>query len=266
MRIVTWNVNSLRARLPRVQELLEAHRPEVVLLQETKLTPEQFPHEELAALGYRAAEHSAGRWCGVAILAREELTLTDPTHDLPGNPLPDEARWLEATVDGIRFASVYVVNGRELGHEMYFRKLEFLEAMAARAATLREAAVPVVIAGDMNVCPADIDLWDPAAMAGATHVSPAERAALAAVRERGDLVDAHVHRWGAGAQQFTWWDYRGGSFHKNLGLRIDHHLVSRDLAPAISDVQILRELRKGHKPSDHVPLELTLTRTHRSPR
>lgn len=260
MRIVTWNVNSLRARLPRVQELLEQHVPDVVLLQETKVSPEAFPHEELAALGYHAADHSGGQWCGVAILARADLAIEAPTSELFGNPLPSEARWIEATVDGVRFASVYVVNGRELGHEMYFLKLEFLEAMAARAADLRAEGTPMIIAGDMNVCPTDVDVWDPAATSGGTHVSPAERKALAAVREQGDLVDAHVHRWGPEAEQFTWWDYRAGAFHKNLGLRIDHHLVSRELAGGIADVRILRDLRKGSKPSDHAPLELELTR------
>lgn len=260
MRIVTWNVNSLRARLPRLQELLEQHRPDVVLLQETKVSAEQFPHEELAALGYHAADTSGGQWCGVAILARDDLPIETPTSELFGNPLPTEARWIEATVDGIRFASVYVVNGREIGHEMYFLKLEFLEAMAARAGDLRAEGTPTIIAGDMNVCPTDLDVWDPAAMAGATHVSPAERKGLAAVLEQGDLVDAHVHRWGPEAQQFTWWDYRAGAFHKNMGLRIDLHLVSRALAGGIADVRILRDLRKGNKPSDHVPLELDLTR------
>ncbi|MEH3054699.1 MAG: exodeoxyribonuclease III [Patulibacter minatonensis] len=167
---------------------------------------------------------------------------------------------MEATIDGIRFASVYVINGRELGHEQYFLKLEFLEAMAARAADLRNAGTPTIIAGDVNVCPHDIDAWDPEVTAGRTHVSPAERKALASVLEQGGLVDAHVHRWGPEAQQFTWWDYRQGHFHKNLGLRIDLHMVSEGLADGIADVRILRDLRKGTKPSDHAPLELDLTR------
>lgn len=259
MRVVSWNVNSLRARLPRVEELLTQHQPDVVLLQETKCTPEQFPHEELAAMGYHAADSSSGRWTGVAILARAELPIEDPTTELFGNPLASEARWVEATVDGIRFASVYVVNGRSLDHEMYFVKLEFLEAMAARAGDLR-AKGPMIIAGDMNVCPSDVDVWNPAAFEGHTHVSPPERKGLAAVLEQGDLVDAHVQRYGEAAEQFTWWDYRAGSFHKNQGLRIDHHLVSRELAGGIADVRILRDLRKGTKPSDHAPLELELQR------
>lgn len=261
MRIVTWNVNSLRARMERVQELLEQHRPDVVLLQETKVSPEAFPHEALAELGYRAADASGGQWAGVAILAREELTIEDPTTELFGNPVPSEARWVEATVDGIRFASVYVVNGRTLDHEMYVVKLEFLQAMADRAADLKDAGgPPLLIAGDFNVCPRDVDVWSPAAFAGATHVSPAERRALQRVIDEGGLVDAHVQRWGEDAEQFTWWDYRAGAFHKNMGLRIDLHLVSEQLADGIADVRILRELRKGSKPSDHVPLELELTR------
>lgn len=259
MRIISWNVNSLRARMARLEELLAQHDPDVVLLQETKCSPEQFPHDELAALGYHAVDHSSGRWTGVAILARLGVELEEPTGELFGNPLPEEARWVEATVEGIRFASVYVINGRSLDHEQYFMKLEFLEAMAARAGDLREAG-PLVIAGDINVCPSDVDVWDPQAMVGHTHVSEAERAGLRAVLQAGDLVDAHVQRHGAQAQQFTWWDYRAGSFHKNHGLRIDQHLVSRDLAGQIADVRILRDLRKGEKPSDHVPLELELTR------
>lgn len=258
MRVVSWNVNSLRARLHRVEELLTQHQPDVVLLQETKCSPEQFPHEELAAMGYHAVDSSSGRWTGVAILARSELEIEEPTTELFGNPLASEARWVEATVAGIRFASVYVVNGRSLDHEMYFVKLEFLEAIAARAGDLREHG-PMIIAGDMNVCPTDLDVWNPAAFEGHTHVSAPERKGLQAVQDAGDLVDAHISRYGDHAQQFTWWDYRAGSFHKNQGLRIDLHLVSRALAGQIADVRILRDLRKGDKPSDHAPLELELT-------
>ncbi|MBJ7471052.1 MAG: exodeoxyribonuclease III [Solirubrobacteraceae bacterium] len=260
LRIVTWNVNSLRARLPRVQELLEQHQPDVVLMQETKVSPEQFPHEELASLGYHAVDASSGQWTGVAIAVRKELALEDPKTDLFGSPVASEARWVEATVEGIRFASVYVINGRSLDHEMYFMKLEFLQAMADRAADLRAAGTPMVIAGDTNVCPRDVDVYDPDAFAGATHVSVPERLALQRVLDQGDLVDAHVQRYGEHAQQFTWWDYRAGHFHKGYGLRIDQHMVSRSLADGIADVRILRDLRKGTKPSDHAPLELELGR------
>lgn len=260
LRIVTWNVNSLRARLPRVLELLEQHQPDVVLMQETKVSAEQFPHEELAAAGYHAAESSSGQWTGVAIAVRKELALEDVTTALFENPVPSEARWVEATVEGIRFASVYVINGRALDHEQYFMKLEFLQAMAARAADLKGDGVPLIISGDTNICPRDIDVWDPQAFVGSTHVSQPERLAFERILDDGDLVDAHVQRYGEDAQQFTWWDYRAGHFHKNFGLRIDQHLVSRELAGGIADVRILRDLRKGSKPSDHAPLELELGR------
>jgi exodeoxyribonuclease-3 len=260
VRIVTWNVNSLRARLPRLEELLTQHQPDVVLLQETKVSAEQFPHDELAALGYHAVESSSGQWTGVAIVARQELEITEPTSELFGNPVASEARWVEATVDGIRFASVYVVNGRSLDHEMYFVKLEFLQAMADRAADLHAKGVPMIISGDVNVCPRDIDAWNPDAMEGHTHVSVPERKGLERILTSGDLVDAHVQRYGEHAQQFTWWDYRAGRFHKNEGLRIDLHMVSESLADGIADVRILRDLRKGSKPSDHAPLELELGR------
>lgn len=262
MRIVSWNVNSLRARMHRVQELLTQHAPDVVLLQETKVSADAFPHAELAALGYQAVDASGGQWAGVAILAREELgPIQDATTELFGNPVPSEARWVEATIDGVRFASVYVVNGRSLDHEMYVVKLEFLQAIADRAADLRAAGgPPLVLSGDFNVCPRDVDVWSTAAFEGATHVSPAERRALERIIDGGGLVDAHVQRWGEDAEQFTWWDYRAGAFHKNLGLRIDLHLVAEPLAGGIADVRILRDLRKGSKPSDHAPLELELTR------
>jgi exodeoxyribonuclease III len=251
--IATWNVNSLRARLPRVLEFLELHRPDVVCLQETKVAPDQFPVADLAAAGYAAEHHSAGQWAGVAILAREGLSLQDPGAGLPGEPVADEARWCEATVDGIRFVSTYVPNGRTLDSPEFPRKLEFLEAMARRA---REAPRPLVIAGDMNIAPADADVYDPAAFVGGTHVTADERGRLSAILQAG-LVDAYraVH---PAEQQFTWWDYRAGNFHKGLGLRIDLALVSEDLAPRLTEVGIDRNFRKGFKPSDHAPLLIRL--------
>ena len=164
MLIVTWNVNSLRARLPRVLELLELHKPDVVCLQETKVADDTFPVAELQQAGYGAVHHSAGQWAGVALLARAPLTLTRPSCGLPGEPDASEARWCEATVDGIRFASTYVPNGRTLDSPEYPRKLGFLRAVAQVAAN--GAGEPRVIAGDMNIAPADIDVYDPAAFVG----------------------------------------------------------------------------------------------------
>jgi exodeoxyribonuclease III len=253
MLFATWNVNSLRARLPRVLEFVELHQPDVLLLQETKVSPDQFPADDLAGAGYHAEHHSGGQWAGVAILARTGLTLDDPGAGLPGEPAADEARWCEATVNGIRFVSTYVPNGRTLDSPEFPRKLEFLDAMAVRA---RQAPRPLVIAGDMNIAPADADVYDPAAFVGGTHVTEEERSRLRAILDTG-LVDAYraVHPEDV---QFTWWDYRAGNFHKGLGLRIDLALVSEDLAGSLVEVGIDRNFRKGKKPSDHAPLLVRL--------
>ena len=250
MLLATWNVNSIRARLPRLLEFLDLHAPDALCLQETKVAPDAFPHDELAAAGYRAADQSGGRWAGVAILARSDAALDDVSTELPGNPLPDEARWVEATLDGVRVASVYVVNGRALDDPMYEAKLAFLDAMADRARAL--AGRPLAIAGDFNIAPADIDVYDPAAFEGATHVSAPERERLRAILDAG-LADA-FRVAEPDTVQHTWWDYRGGNFHRGLGLRIDLALVSPDLASTLRTAGFDRDFRKGPKPSDHAPV------------
>jgi exodeoxyribonuclease III len=253
VKLATWNVNSLKVRLPRVLEFLEAHSPDVVLLQETKCAPEAFPQPELDAAGYRAVHHSGGRWAGVAILARAEEP-ADVAVGLPDEPAVDEARWIEATVAGVRVVSVYVPNGRAPDTPTYEDKLRFLDAMAARIAAL--SGEPLVVAGDFNVCPADLDVYAPIAFVGATHVTAAERERFAALLDAG-TVDAfrQLHPDEPG---FTWWDYRQGHFHRGMGLRIDAHLVSAPLADRIAACGIDRDFRKGPKPSDHAPLLLEL--------
>ena len=248
MRLVSWNVNSIAIRMPRVLELLGQYAPDVVLLQETKAEPDAFPAAELRAGGYEAAHHSAGRWAGVALLSRTPLD--DVRTGLAGEPAVDEARWIEATTAGLRVASVYVPNGRAIGHPEFAKKLAFLDAARERIGTLD------VLAGDFNVCPADIDVYDPAAFVGSTHVTPEERARFAALLEAG-AVDAfrELHPGEAG---FTWWDYRQGHFHRKMGLRIDLALVSAELAPRLRHVGIVRDFRKGKKPSDHAPLLVEL--------
>ncbi|MDX6664092.1 MAG: exodeoxyribonuclease, partial [Solirubrobacteraceae bacterium] len=166
MRLVTWNVNSLNARLPRVLEFLADQAPDVVCLQETKVDADAFPAAELRDAGYSAHHHSAGRWAGVAILARDGVPIAGGLRGLPGESVPAEARWCEATVGGLRVASTYVTNGREVGSPTFAEKLAFLEAIAARAEHVD------AILGDFNVAPADIDVYDPAAFAGSTHVTP----------------------------------------------------------------------------------------------
>lgn len=258
MLLATWNVNSLKARLPRLLEFLNAHRPDVLCLQETKASADSFPHSDLKDIGYAAADHSAGRWAGVAILAPVERPVTDIVRGLPAEPRPEEARWVEATVgtggEPIRVVSVYVPNGRAPDHPAFLDKLAFLDAMAERASAL--AGTLAFVAGDVNVAPADLDVYDPAAFVGGTHTSEAERSRLQAVLATG-LVDAFRYLDPQTAQ-FTWWDYRGGHFHKNLGMRIDLGLLSPGLAKRCRRCGIDRSFRKGPKPSDHAPLLLEL--------
>jgi len=260
MRLITWNVNSLKARLPRVPELLASQRPDVVCLQETKLAADAFPHAALAGLGYHAVEASEGRWNGVALLVRDGLEVSDVERGLPGSPVPDEARWIEGTVDGVRVASVYVPNGREVANEWYPRKLDFLAAMRDRLEVL-VAAGPTVVAGDFNVAPEDVDVWDLAAFPeGSTHVTEPERDGLRAIEALG-MRDAQRVVAPDGAA-FTWWDYRGGAFHRGHGLRIDLAFVSGHLE--VARVEVDRALRRnneaGDKPSDHAPLVVDLRR------
>ena len=251
MKLATWNVNSLKQRMPRLLEFLELHQPDVVCLQETKTTTEAFPALELAAAGYEPAHHSGGRWAGVAIIARSDAPPVDERGGLPGEAAQDECRWVEATVGDIRVCSVYVPNGRTLDSPTFEQKLVFLDAMRKRVAEL--AGTPLIVAGDMNVAPADQDVYDPALFVESTHTSDEERSLLRAICDDGGLVDSyrHVH---PDEQQFTWWDYRAGHFHKGLGLRIDLVLASRDLAAGLVTCGIDRNFRKGSKPSDHAPL------------
>lgn len=254
MKLVTWNVNSLNARLPRVLEFLDMHAPDVVLLQETKTEDDAFPTAPLADAGYGAVHHSAGRWAGVAILAREGLVLADAVRGLPGEHRTEEARWIEATAGDLRVASTYVTNGRAVGTPTFAEKLAFLEAMRDR---LAGHGAPALVAGDFNVTPADLDVYDPTAFVGETHVTPDERSRLQAILDDG-YVDAFRAVNGPEAVQHTWWDYRQGHFHRGMGLRIDLVLVRSDLAPGLRRCGIERDFRKGTKPSDHAPLVVEL--------
>ncbi|HEX6256784.1 MAG TPA: exodeoxyribonuclease III [Euzebyales bacterium] len=255
MRLITYNVNSISTRLTRVLALLDDLGPDVVCLQETKCTAENFPHGAFEEHGYVAADHSAGRWAGVAVLARGGLGFSDVQAGLRGEPAVDEARWVEATVGDVRVVSTYVPNGQALDSPAFKQKLLFLEAMRERAAELADG--PAIIAGDLNVCPTDLDVWDPSAVHGATHITDDERSRLRAVVDTG-FVDA-FRRLHPDEPGFTWWDYRAGHFHKGFGLRIDLALVSEGLAGRLTDSVVQRPYRKptkvpGTKPSDHAPL------------
>lgn len=259
MLLATWNLNSFKQRLPRVQEFLAQHAPDVVCLQETKCAPDAFPHLELQALGYQTIDNSRGRWNGVAVLVRDDHEVTDTQIGLPGTPVPEEARWVEAEValsddrayPRVRLASVYVVNGRALDDPQYEVKLAFLRAVRDRVA---EIDGPFAVLGDWNVAPRDEDVWDPEAVHGGTHVSEPERKALEEVGLR-DAWDTAVER---GPERFTWWDYRAGAFHKDHGMRIDLALLSAELSMQVDFTGIDRDFRKGSKPSDHAPLLVRL--------
>jgi len=256
MRIATWNVNSVGARLPRLLEWLRDTAPDAVCLQETKCTADAFPHAQVGELGYEVAVHGAGRWNGVAVLSK--VGLDDVVRGLasePGYPDP-EARAVAATCGGVRLWSVYVPNGREPGHDHYAYKLAWLAALRETVAADLAAHPRLAVLGDFNVAPTDDDVWNLAVFAASTHVTPPERAALEALRGTG-LVDV-VPRPLKHDRPFTYWDYRAGMFHKNFGMRIDLVYATPVVAGAVRDAYVDRDARKGKGPSDHAPVVVDL--------
>ena len=251
MRLATWNVNSVTARLPRLLDWLSATAPDVVCLQEIKCAAAAFPSAEVAALGYQTAAHGNGRWNGVALLSKVGLEdVTRGLVDEPGFPDP-EPRAIGATCGGVRVWSVYVPNGREPENPHYVYKLAWLDALRTTVGAELNGGL-FVVTGDFNVAPTDDDVFDPAAFVGLTHVTPAERDALAALRATGlnDVVPRPLKY----DQPFTYWDYRAGAFPKNLGMRIDLFYADAVLAGAVTDAYVDREARKGKGPSDHAPV------------
>ena len=252
MRIATWNVNSLKVRLPKVEEWLGYAQPHVLCMQETKLADSAFPALAFSALGYESAHHGEGRWNGVAILSRVGLDdVVAGFSDQPGDETA-EARLLWATCGGVRVGSVYVPNGRMVGTEHYDAKLEWLERLRRHVATGFDPASKLVICGDFNVAPEDRDVWDPTKLHGGTHVSEPERAAVAALQDWG-LTDVFRRRYQEHGV-YSWWDYRAGDFHQGRGLRIDLVLATKPLADRVSWAIIDRQARKGKLPSDHAPV------------
>lgn len=248
MLLVTWNCNSLRVRLPLLLQVLRTHRPDVVCLQETRVAPEAFPHLRLARAGYVALDHSSGTWNGVAVLLRVAEEASRAVFGLPGEPRPAEARWLEASVRGVRVVSVYVPNGRHPSHPRFEEKLAFLDAARERAAEL-VAAGPVVIAGDLNVAPTDEDLWNPRRTANRTHVTPQERSRVAALSDVG-LRDAWLEAGEGG--RYTWWSNAPDAVVRDRGMRIDLTLVGDGVS--IRRCRVEQGLRAAPRPSDHAPL------------
>jgi exodeoxyribonuclease III len=256
MRVATWNVNSVKQRVPRLLPWLDQRRPDVVCLQETKLADAVFTEvlgEELTRRGYAVALHGEAQWNGVAILSK--VGLDDVVRGIagaPGFPRP-EARAVSATCDGIRVYSVYVPNGRVPDSDHYRYKLAWLAALRQEVAAAPEAAI---VCGDMNIAPTDADVFDPDAYVGQTHVTPPERAALAELQALG-LRDVVRDRWPA-ERVFTYWDYRAGMFHRDLGMRIDLVLASAPVAGRVRAAWVDRQARKGSAPSDHAPVIVDL--------
>jgi exodeoxyribonuclease-3 len=272
MRIATWNVNSLKARLEKVEWWLERAAPDILLMQETKLADEDAPVLPFRMLGYELLHHGEGRWNGVAIASRVgiEDVVTNfgdgPVRDSgPGAPAIgeedfdpfDEARMVSAVCGEVRVVSVYAPNGRVVDSPWYEGKLRWFARLARWLAEAQDPAAPLLVGGDFNVAPADDDVWDAARAHGGTHVSDPERAAFRALLDWG-LADT----WRAanpGLRRFTWWDYRAGNFQRNEGMRIDHLLASAPIAARVVAVEVDREARKGlPTPSDHAPLVLDL--------
>lgn len=259
MRIATWNVNSIAARLPRLLGWLGSAEPDVVCLQELKTTTEAFPYDDVSALGYEVAAYGLGRWNGVAILSRAGLE--DVRRGLVDEPAYEgavEPRAIGTTCGGLRIWSVYVPNGREPEHPHYAYKLRWLEALRATVIAESSPDRPLAVLGDFNIAPTDDDVWDISVFDGSTHVTDNERKALAMLRDAG-LSDV-VPRALKYDRPYTYWDYRQLAFPKNNGMRIDLVYADANFADAVTDAYVDREARKGKGPSDHAPVVVDLDR------
>jgi len=251
MKIATWNVNSLKVRLPHLLDWLRDAEPDVVALQELKCVDEAFPHEALQAAGYTAVCNGQKTYNGVALLAKKPLVLTDVVRNIPGFE-DEQRRVIAATVDGVRFISVYVVNGQAVGSEKYEYKLRFLAALQDYLHEELSQHSQLAVMGDYNIAPTPEDTHDPATWEGSILCSPPERAALQGLCELG-LTDAFTKPF-LPEGRFTWWDYRMAGFARNLGLRIDHILVSESLLEWVKDWKVDLAPRRLERPSDHAPV------------
>jgi exodeoxyribonuclease-3 len=252
VRLATWNVNSLKVRLPRIEEWLADVQPDIVCMQETKISDDAFPALTFAGLGYESAHYGQGQWNGVAILSKlgvaDVVANFDPS---TGDPDPD-ARIITARCGDVRVTSVYVPNGRSLDNDHYQYKLGWLAQLRRHLGAVADPGEQYVVAGDFNIAPDDRDVYDPAKFVGATHVSPPERALLGELHEWG-LHDL-FRRFYEDDRLYSWWDYRAGDFHQGRGLRIDLLLATDALARRARWSIVDRNARKGHQPSDHAPV------------
>jgi exodeoxyribonuclease III len=258
MKIITWNVNSIRTRLERVLGVLERHQPDLLCLQETKVVDEDFPHEALREVGYRADVHGQKTYNGVALLSRDPLDDVVPGFD--GNPAPEQARVISCTYQGVRFINAYVVNGKDIGTPHYELKLKWLDGLATWIDRLYSADQPLVLLGDFNIIPEDRDCWDAEYWQDRILNSKPEKRALQTLMEWGlsDLYRKHNQEDG----KYSWWDYRAGRFPRGHGLRIDLALGTASALQMCNSSEIDRDERKKGKweakPSDHAPVIVTL--------
>ncbi len=256
MRVVTWNVNSLRARLERVEEWVAEVQPDVLCMQETKLADDAFPALTFEAMGYECAHFGQGQWNGVAIISK--VGIDDVVANFADGIEPDpDARILTATCGGVRISCCYVPNGRSLDDDHYAYKLSWLDRLVEHLDAESSASGAVIVTGDFNIAPADVDVHDPKKFAGATHVSRPERDRFDALVDWG-LVDLFRRQHPDADRVFSWWDYRGGDFHQGRGMRIDHVLGTASVADRLEWCVIDRNARKGKQPSDHAPVIVDL--------
>jgi exodeoxyribonuclease-3 len=252
MRIATWNINGMRARLDLIRHWLQARQPDIVGFQELKLSDDQFPHADLEALGYRSVAHGQKAWNGVAIVSRSDAVVTQS--GLPGEE-DRGARLISARVEGLEFTSIYCPNGKHVGHEDFGRKLRWFDVLADHLVATRSPERPFVLCGDFNICPTPIDSWNETDLAGSIFHTEEERRRFRRLLDwgLGDLFrDRHPD-----VQEFSWWDYRGGAFHRRQGLRLDFLLATESVRARVREVQIDRDYRKkqeGLTPSDHAPV------------
>jgi exodeoxyribonuclease III len=256
LRVVSWNVNGVRARWPRLTELLTCERPDVVCLQETRCLASRFPHERLRDMGYESRHSSGGhRAGGVAILVREDHRITERNMRLDHRRTMAEGHWLEITTEGIAIGSVYVPAGSARSEAGDAGKLAFLEAVARQA--YDEHAHPLLIAGDFNVAPTDQDIYEPAWFEDSFQTGWSERADLQAILAEGELVDVY-RRLHPEEPGYTCWDQREGHYARDYGMRIDLILASEGLAPYVADCEVNHVYRRGYRPSNHAPLDIVL--------
>jgi exodeoxyribonuclease-3 len=271
VRVATWNVNSLNARMDRVMGWLDHAQPDILLMQETKLADDDAPLMPFQMRGYDLVHHGEGRWNGVAIASRKPVDAQSIVTNFGDGPVRnsgagvdrnlseedfnpfDEARMLSVVIEGTRYACIYAPNGRVVGSPFYTGKLAWYDRLSRWLADATATSQQLIVGGDFNVAPTPDDVWNEKAAHGGTHVSPPEREAFAELLSHG-LVDSYRSKRPEPAR-FTWWDYRQGHFHKNMGMRIDHLLVTKPLADRVVWAEIDREARKGVPiPSDHAPL------------